>query len=205
MSTGRQQWKTAAFQRREEVDATTPDVVAGTCEAVTGAIRDIYAQDTANVRFEDLHRSVYAVVLRDRGEELYSAVEAAMSSEVRGLAGSLTAANGAPFLQELLAAWRRHTAAVSAIQNMLMHMDRKFVPATGRTPVRALGLGLWRDGVVRSEKVRPMLVEAVLVERGRAEAAEPGASDLLAGVTEMLAELGAEVCREFMDAPPVSS
>jgi hypothetical protein len=26
------------------------------CEAVTGAIRDIYAQDTANVRFEDLYR-----------------------------------------------------------------------------------------------------------------------------------------------------
>jgi hypothetical protein len=149
-------------------------------------------------------RSVYAVVLHERGEELYSAVEAAMASGVQGLVWSLTA-NGAPFLQELLAAWRRHTAAVSVIQNMLMHMDRTFVPATGRTPVRALGLGLWRDGVVRSEKVRPMLAEAMRLERGRAEAAEPGAGELVAGVTEMLTELGADVCREFMDAPPVSS
>ena len=88
---------------------------------------------------------------------------------------------------------------------MLMYMDRTLVPATGRTPVRVLGLGLWRDSVIRSEKVRPMLAEAVRFERGRTEATEPSAGDLLAGVTEMPMKLGAELSREFMDAPPVSS
>jgi hypothetical protein len=90
-----------------------------------------------------------------------------------------------------------------------MYMDRTFVRATGRTPVRELGLGLWRDGVVHSDSIRLRLVEAVRLEKGRQEEDAVvdvlGAGDLVAGVTEMLMELGADVCREVMDAPTVSS
>jgi cullin 3 len=158
-------------------------------------------------------RRAYSLVLHKRGEELYSAVETAMASEVQALVGSLSLAAAGPsgqsFLRELLATWCRHTAAVSAIRDIVMYMDRTFVRATGRTPVRELGLGLWRDGVVRSDSIRLRLVEAVRLEKGRQEEDAvvdvPGAGDLVAGVTEMLTELGADVCREVMDAPTVSS
>jgi cullin 3 len=158
-----------------------------------------------------VNRRAYSLVLHKRGEELYSAVEAAMASEVQALVGSLAAAgpSGQSFLRELLATWRRHTAAVSAIRNIVMYMDRTFVPATGRTPVRELGLGLWRDGVVRSESIRLRLVEEVRLEKGREKedgaVDVPGAGDLVAGVTEMLTELGADVCHEFMDSLPTVS
>ncbi|KAM0903238.1 hypothetical protein ACQ4PT_018763 [Festuca glaucescens] len=208
MSTGHQ-FSAAAF-RRQEADAN-PDVVAVNCKAMTDAIRDIYAQDMTNVIFGDLYRRAYSLVIHKRGEELYSAVEAAMASEVQALAGSLAAAgpSGQSFLRELLATWRRHTAAVSAIRDIVMYMDRTFVPATGRTPVRELGLGLWRDGVVRSDTIRLRLVEAVRPEKARQEedgvVDVPGSGDLVPGVTEMLTELGADVCCEVMDAPTVSS
>ncbi|KAK1685820.1 hypothetical protein QYE76_046668 [Lolium multiflorum] len=205
----RHQFSAAAF-RWQETDGN-PDVVAGNCKAVTNAVRDIYAQDMTNVIFGDLYRRAYSLVLHKRGEELYSAVEAAMASEVQALVGSLAVAgpSGQSFLRELLATWRRHTAAVSAIRDIVMYMDRTFVPATGRTPVRELGLGLWRDGVVRSGRIRLRLVEAVRLEKARQEedgvVGVPGSGDLVAGVTEMLTELGADVCHEFMEAPTVSS
>jgi cullin 3 len=156
-------------------------------------------------------RRAYSLVLHKRGEELYSAVETAMASEVQALVVSLAAADpsGQSFLRELLATWRRHSAAVSAIRDIVMYMDRTFVRATGRTPVRELGLGLWREGVVRSDSIRLRLVEAVRLEKGRPEEDAVvdvlGPGDLVTGVTEMLTELGADVCREVMDAPTVSS
>ncbi|KAM0929333.1 hypothetical protein ACQ4PT_001705 [Festuca glaucescens] len=165
MSAGHQ-FSAAAF-RLQEADAN-PDMVAGNCKAVTDAVRDIYAQDMTNVIFGDLYRRAYSLVLHKRGEELYSAVEAAMASEVQALVGSLagvgvaaTSPSCQSFLRELLATWRRHSAAVSAIRDIVMYMDRTFVPATGRTPVRELGLGLWRDGVIRSDSIQLRLVEAV--------------------------------------------
>lgn len=64
-----------------------------------------------------------------------------MALEVQGLGRSLDAApDGALFLQELLAKWQQHAKAVSVIRDILMYMDRTFVPTTHKTPVGELGL-----------------------------------------------------------------
>lgn len=132
------------------------------------------------------------MVLHKMGEELYSEVMAAMTTEVESLCRPLNAApaNGADFLHELLKRWNRHNKAVFFTSNMAMYMDRTFVPMNHKTPINELGLRLWRDQMARSDKIRAMLIQAVKRQR-------EGEDELVPGVNKMLMELGAQV----MDMP----
>uniref|UniRef100_A0A0D3G0T8 Cullin N-terminal domain-containing protein n=1 Tax=Oryza barthii TaxID=65489 RepID=A0A0D3G0T8_9ORYZ len=182
--------------RRTRMDAA---LAASSCQAVTDAIRDIYAQDMEKLNFEQLYRRVYEVVLNKHGELMYSEVATALTAEVEGLRTSLVAVadgggGGGAFLRELLSKWRRHTEAVAAVRDMVMYMERTFVVTYRKVSVQELGVKLWRDGVVCSGDVMPRLVEAV--RRERAAAAEPG--ELMAGVAEMLTKLGDKVLSQVM-------
>lgn len=121
-----------------------------------------------------------------------------MTLEVQSLLRPLDAplADGALFLQELLGKWNQHVKAVESTGVMLMYMDRTFVPANHKTPIKELGLRLWRDNMARSDKIRASLIEAVERQRG-------GEGELVAGVNKMLTELGAQVmevpCLFFRD------
>lgn len=67
-----------------------------------------------------------------------------MASEVQSLWRTLNEAapaeGGAAFLQELLAKWNQHIEAVKMTRDLLMYMDRTFVPTNRKTPIRELGL-----------------------------------------------------------------
>ena len=129
------------------------------------------------------------MVLYKKGAELYSAMETAMASEVQSLWRTLNEAapaeGGAAFLQELLAKWNQHIEAVKMTRDLLMYMDRTFVPTNRKTPIRELGLRLWRDQLTSSDEIRERLIEAVK-RRGRED-------ELVAAVNKMLTELGPDV------------
>nr|CAB3445524.1 unnamed protein product [Digitaria exilis] len=166
---------------------------------VTKAIGEIYAEGRISGSFEEVYRHGYNLVLFNKGEELYSAVEATMTYEVQSLCRPLDAApaaDAAAFLQEVLNKWKQHVRAVDMTRDMLMFMDRTFVLTNSKAPIKELGLCLWRDNMARSDKIRPRLIQAVRRQRG-------GEDELVAGVNEMLTELGAEVmeipCLFFRD------
>lgn len=48
------------------------------------------------------------------------------------------------------------------IQDILMYMDKTFVNNFNKTPVHELGLNLWRDHIVRSPKIRDLLLRTLL-------------------------------------------
>ncbi|OEL18922.1 Cullin-3B [Dichanthelium oligosanthes] len=126
------------------------------------------------------------MVLHKKGEELYSTMETAMTSGVQSLCRPLDAApaDGTLFLQELLAKWNRHIKAVNFTRDILMYMDRTYTPTNHKTPIKELGLRLWRDHIARSDKIRERLIEAVKRQGGSED------DELVAGVNKMLAELG---------------
>ncbi|CAN6242984.1 unnamed protein product [Urochloa humidicola] len=170
-----------------------PGFVPRVCKAVTQAIGELYAQGGENLPCEQLYRDVYNVVLHRKGEELYTAMEITMTSEVQSLCRPLDAApeDDALFLQELLAKWNCHARAVKMIRDISMYLDRTSFFTTNRTmPIDELGLRLWRDNMARSDKIRQRLIQAVQRQRG-------GEDELVDGVNKMLMELGAEV----MDVP----
>ncbi|CAL5024126.1 unnamed protein product [Urochloa decumbens] len=145
----------------ETLKVTDPET--RTCKAVMQAMCEFYDQGSQNISFEELYRGAYNLVVRGKGEQLYSAMETTMTSEVQRLCRTLDAApeDGILFLQDLLTKWNKHIRAVNFTHDALMYMERTFVPANGKTPIKELGLRLWRDHMVCSDKIRERLIEAV--------------------------------------------
>lgn len=100
------------------------------------------------------------------------------------------------FLQELLTKWNQHIWALQIICDVFRYMDNTYVKINRKTPIKELGLRLWRDEMARSGKIRQSLIETVKRQKG-------GEDELVPGVNKMLTELGANVkdmpCLCFQD------
>lgn len=97
---------------------------------------------------------------------------------------------------ELNRKWADHNKALQMIRDILMYMDRTFIPSTHKTPVHELGLNLWRDVVIHSSKtqtrLRDTLLELVHMERS-GEVINRG---LMRNIIKMLMDLGSSVYQE---------
>lgn len=116
-----------------------------------------------------------------------------MTYHLNEISKSIEAAQGEIFLEELNRKWADHNKALQMIRDILMYMDRTFIPSTHKTPVHELGLNLWRDNVIHSSKtrsrLRDTLLELVLRERN-GEVINRG---LMRNITKMLMDLGFSV------------
>ncbi|KAA0053754.1 cullin-3A-like [Cucumis melo var. makuwa] len=119
-----------------------------------------------------------------------------MSFHLKEISKGIEAAQGELFLVELNRKWADHNKALQMIRDILMYMDRTFIPSTHKTPVHELGLNLWRDVVIHSSKtqtrLRDTLLELVHMERS-GEVINRG---LMRNIIKMLMDLGSSVYQE---------
>lgn len=136
------------------------------------------------------------MVLHKFGEKLYSGLVNTMSFHLKEISKGIEAAQGELFLVELNRKWADHNKALQMIRDILMYMDRTFIPSTHKTPVHELGLNLWRDVVIHSSKtqtrLRDTLLELVHMERS-GEVINRG---LMRNIIKMLMDLGSSVYQE---------
>lgn len=138
-------------------------------------------------------RHAYNMILHKFGEKLYSGLVATMTSHLNEIAGSVEAAEGGSFLEELNRKWNDYNKALHMIRDMLMYMDRTYVPSTQKTNVYELGLNLWRENVIYSNQIRTRissaLLELVYSERVRKDVN----IELIRSIIKMLMDLGPSV------------
>ena len=141
-------------------------------------------------------RNAYNMVLHKFGEKLYSGLVTTMTSHLKEISQSIESAQGEIFLEELNRKWVDHNKALQMIRDILMYMDRTFIPSSHKTPVHELGLNLWRDVVIHSSKtqarLKDTLLELVLRERN-GEVINRG---LMRNIIKMLMDLGLSVYQE---------
>lgn len=149
----------------------------------------------------DICRNAYNMVLHKFGEKLYSGLVSTMTSHLKEIAKYIESTQGGLFLEELNRIWTEHNKALQMIRDILMYMDRTFIPSTHKTPVYELGLNLWRDHVIHSSKIhkrlQDTLLELVLHER-TGEVINRG---LMRNVIQMLMDLGSSVYQEDFEKP----
>ena len=92
------------------------------------------------------------MVLHKFGEKLYSGLVTTMTYHLKEISKSIEAALGELFLEELNRKWAEHNKALQMIRDILMYMDKTFIPSTHKILVHKLGLNLWRDVVIHSSK-----------------------------------------------------
>ena len=162
-------------------------------ECILSFLKNIFSPDDyASYAF----RNAYNMVLHKFGEKLYSGLVTTMTFHLKEISKGIEAAQGELFLVELNRKWADHNKALQMIRDILMYMDRTFIPSTHKTPVHELGLNLWRDVVIHSIKtqsrLRDTLLELVHMERS-GEVINRG---LMRNIVKMLMDLGSSVYQE---------
>ncbi|KAI8541639.1 hypothetical protein RHMOL_Rhmol08G0077600 [Rhododendron molle] len=187
-----------AFKHRVVVD---PKYAEKTWKILDHAIHEIYNHNASGLSFEELYRNAYNMVLHKFGEKLYSGLVSTMTSHLKEIAESIEAAQGDLFLEELNRKWADHNKALQMIRDILMYMDRTFIPSTRKTPVHELGLNLWRDNIIHSSNIRSRLHDTLLELVQRERTGEVIDRGLMRNVIKMLMDLGSSVYQEDFEKP----
>lgn len=116
-----------------------------------------------------------------------------MTSHLREISESIESAQGEVFLEELNRKWVDHNKALQMIRDILMYMDRTFIPSNHKTPVHELGLNLWRDVVIHSNKTQTRLLDTLLELVLRERNGEVINRGLMRNIIKMLMDLGLSV------------
>ncbi|MBA0782308.1 hypothetical protein Gotri_003161 [Gossypium trilobum] len=141
------------------------------------------------------------MVLHKFGEKLYSGLVATMTAHLKEISKSIEAAQGDLFLEELNRKWNDHNKALQMIRDILMYMDRTYIPNTHKTPVHELGLNLWRDNVIHSSKIQSRLLSMLLELVHRERTGEVIDRGLMRNIIKMLMDLGSSVYQEDFEKP----
>ncbi|XP_057948818.1 cullin-3A [Malania oleifera] len=187
-----------AFKHRVVVD---PKYAEKTWKILEHAIHEIYNHNASGLSFEELYRNAYNMVLHKYGEKLYSGLVATMTSHLKEISKSIEAAQGGLFLEELNRKWTDHNKALQMIRDILMYMDRTFIPSTHKTPVHELGLNLWRDNIIHSTKIQTRLLSTLLELVYRERTGEVINRGLMRNIIKMLMDLGSSVYQEDFEKP----
>lgn len=141
------------------------------------------------------------MVLHKFGEKLYTGLVSTVTGHLQEMAKSIEDAQGGSFLEELNKKWSDHNKALQMIRDILMYMDRTFIPSTHKTPVHELGLNLWRDNVIHSSKIQTRLLNTLLELILRERTGDVINRGLMRNIIKMLMELGPSVYQEDFEKP----
>ncbi|CAD6242390.1 unnamed protein product [Miscanthus lutarioriparius] len=191
-------FKIEAFKNRVELD---PKYAERTWKVLEHAIHEIYNHNASGLSFEELYRSAYNMVLHKYGEKLYDCLQNTMTWRLKEISKSIEAAQGGLFLEELNAKWMDHNKALQMIRDILMYMDRTYVPTSHRTPVHELGLNLWRDHIIHSPMIHSRLVNTLLDLIKGERMGEVINRGLMRSITKMLMDLGPAVYQDDFEKP----
>lgn len=191
-------FKIEAFKHRVEID---PKYAEKTWKVLEHAIHEIYNHNASGLSFEELYRNAYNMVLHKYGEKLYAGLVATMTWHLKEMSKSIESAQGGLFLEELNRQWADHNKALQMIRDILMYMDRTFVPSSHKTPVHELGLNLWRDNIIHSSKIQTRLVGTLLELIQKERTGEVINRGLMRNITKMLMDLGCLVYQENFEKP----
>ncbi|KAL5981116.1 Cullin-3A [Asimina triloba] len=191
-------FKIEAFKHRVELD---PKYADKTWKVLEHAIHEIYNHNASGLSFEELYRNAYNMVLHKYGEKLYSGLVNTMTCHLKEISKSIEAAQGGLFLEELNRKWGDHNKALQMIRDILMYMDRTFVPSSHKTPVHELGLNLWRDNIIHYPEIQTRLLNTLLELVYKERTGEVINRGLMRNIIKMLMDLGSSVYQEDFEKP----
>uniref|UniRef100_A0A3P8WHI0 Cullin N-terminal domain-containing protein n=1 Tax=Cynoglossus semilaevis TaxID=244447 RepID=A0A3P8WHI0_CYNSE len=92
------------------------------------AIQDIQRKNNRDLRFEELYRNAYTMVLHKQGEKLYTGLREIITEHLLDkVVGNVLNSLNTNFLQTLNLAWDDHQTAMVMIRDILMYMDQVYV------------------------------------------------------------------------------
>ncbi|KAH6934155.1 hypothetical protein HPB50_021054 [Hyalomma asiaticum] len=127
------------------------------------AFDKILENQSVDQGFDELYRGAYTMVARNEGQRLYYGLRQAVTEHLANKVRILVLAGVEDdFLQALHQAWSDHQRSMGIISQILMYMERVYVPENNVDGVHKMGVLLFRDEVARCAAVRDRLRETML-------------------------------------------
>lgn len=142
---------------------------------IMNAIDQIYKENASSLSFQVLYTSGYQIVLHKHGEMLYNGVKQTLSNYIQGVREKIMECTDEVFLRQLLAQWEKHRTSVSMVRDILMYMDRNYVPQYKKTPVFELGIKLFGHEVFHKntlERIQRLILDIIRKDREGFEVAD---------------------------------
>lgn len=187
-----------AFKHKVVVD---PKYADKTWRLLEHAINEIYNHNASGLSFEELYRNAYNMVLHKFGDKLYTGLVSTMTRHLTSMSKSIEDTHGEMFLEELNNKWTDHNKALQMIRDILMYMDRTYVPSSHKTPVHNLGLNLWRDNVIHLTGIQSRLQTTLLQLIHQERTGQIINRGLMRNIIKMLTDLGPSVYKLDFETP----
>lgn len=138
--------------------------------SLQNAIIEIYNKNACVLSFEELYRQSYNLCLNKHGDLLYNGTQNTIRSKVSAAIREVAALPDDVLLDAILNVWNEHKTTLTMIKDILMYMDRTWVPLHKKMPVYNLSLRVFREVLLQEsenliERLRSLLLANVLNER----------------------------------------
>ncbi|PIC47860.1 hypothetical protein B9Z55_007054 [Caenorhabditis nigoni] len=136
------------------------EYVTQTWEYLKSAIQAIQRKNDPGPSFEELYRSVYTMVLHKHGDRLYNSLREVIREHMEVVrVRIIESMDTGVFLETMTEAWTDHIVAMTMISEILMYLDRMYVPQKPSVlQVYDLGLELFRTEVLRNNGIENRLI-----------------------------------------------
>ncbi|GJU73314.1 cullin-3A-like protein isoform X1 [Tanacetum coccineum] len=161
----------------------------------------LHIDSRLSMPIDNVHMNAYNMVLHKFGDKLYAGLVSTMTLHLKEIAASVEASQGSLFLEELNKKWMEHNKALQMIRDILMYMDRTYIPSTHKTPVHELGLNLWRDNIIHSNNIQTRLRDTLLEIVQKERSGEVINRGLMRNIVKMLMDLGPSVYQQDFEKP----
>ena len=185
--------------------AVDPDYAEKAWAVLEDAINRINQRETSQLSFEELYRCAYNMVLHKCGDTLYSGVHSSIASHLRKVANCLSEHRGENLLRELASAWAQFNQSVRMLRDILIYMDRTYVPNHDKLSTHSLSLHLWHELVLSDPRIGPSITSTTLNMVHSERTGERIERDLLKLTSSMLSDLGLNVYESFLESPLLST
>jgi len=159
---------------------------------LSGAIDEIFKKNASNLSFEHLYRNAYNLVLHKHAELLYQGVQSSVQTYLTSVSTAVATTPDERLLEEIADRWGDHQVTMNMVRDILMYMDRTYVPQHNKTKVYDLGLQIFRDSIARHPLVKERLKVLLLANIKAEREGELVDRSLLRGTLSMLVDLGIE-------------
>ncbi|KAF9292151.1 Cullin-3 [Mortierella alpina] len=184
-------------QRRTDKDSQFETTWA----TLSSAISTIHEQKAYTLSYEEVYRSGYNLVVHKCGEQLYNGVKDLIAQFLESEAkttilpvlsiADTSPSEGVQVLKMIQKLWKHHVTCLLMISDILVHMDKNYVPQSRLPRTYDMGLYLFRDTVIRSPNypiqshLQMVLLNQITMER-KGDVIDRGA---IKSCTEMLLEI----------------
>ena len=131
-------------------------------QIISKGIQEIINHNQSQLSFEELYRNAYKMVQLKDGEKLYQNIKSMVRNNLNEIVGQdlaplLVRSTPIPtieecegFLKNLLAIWDDHLLLMGMIRDIVMYLDRTFLPPRNLLSTFDMGLDLFRDHIIKN-------------------------------------------------------